>query len=127
MTEPSLGFRVTADGLRKKDVPRSIVEKFERECPDGAVLSAEVLRRAGELGLSADWFAGHLLSARECLTYEQPMGAAERAFKETTDSAWQAYKEATAAALREYEEAKARVLWRIIEKREATPQRAKHD
>ena len=54
-------MKISLEWLQARDACRDQVEIFAREWPKGVVVSLKVLKRAAELQLDIDWFAGRVL------------------------------------------------------------------
>ena len=92
-------MRITPKMLRDRSACVAQVEVFEREWPDGCVVTTETAQRAVALGLDIDWAARNLLSAPALAEYNK-----------ITAPAWAEYDKIRAPALAEYNKIKAPAL-----------------
>ena len=89
-------MKITAKWLREQDACEKQVETFEKEWPEGVVVSLGTLKRAAELALDLDWFAEHVL----------------------TPHRWKVYFAATQPHREVYFAATASILWEELRKQE---------
>ena len=101
-------MKITREYLEKLGACEEQLDLLFKEFPDGGEVTLEKCLRAAELGISLDWAAETLLSARARKAYEEAHVLAWKAYEEVRAPAWEAYREVQAPAWKAYNKAQAR-------------------